>query len=95
MTACEWDWKKVRSTLGSVGIAVQFGNVSQIIQRERIVRIEQVGFVEELLGFVLMMLLECLNALPIKLLNWREFAPLWKPDLEISGMAQRVNGRDH
>src|SRR5580698_4479275 len=46
-----------------IGIALQFGDISQIIQSEWVIRIQQVGPIEESLGFVLMPALEFDNAI--------------------------------
>ena len=70
---------------GAIGIALQFGDVSEIIQRERVVRIEQVGLIEEPLGFFLMPVLEFGNTVAIQFLGGRGYAALWNGNLQIAG----------
>ena len=52
-------------TQGSVGIALQFSDISQVIQSERVLRIQQVGPIEELFRFFLMPALELGNTLAV------------------------------
>ena len=53
----------------AIGIAIQFSHITQIIQSERILRIQQVRFIEQLLGFFLVTVLELRNPLAIELLT--------------------------
>jgi hypothetical protein len=69
---------------GSIGIALQFGDVAEIIQGERVIRIEQVGLVEELLGLFLMAVLEFGNTLAVELLGGRRYAAPRNGDLQIA-----------
>src|SRR5580658_2586631 len=78
---------------GPIGVAVQFGNVSEIIQSERVVGIEQVGLIEELLRLFLMPMLQFGNTLAIELLAGRGDALPRNRDTQIAGERQACSGK--
>ena len=56
-------------TFRAVQSAFEFGDVSQVVEGERIIRVDQVGLVEQLLGFFIVMFLNRFYTLAIKFLD--------------------------
>src|ERR1700679_2406458 len=77
---------------GSIRIALQFGNIAEIVQSERVVGIEQIRLIEELLGLVLMAMLEFGHPLAIEPLAGRGYAFPRNRDTQIAGEPEACPG---
>src|SRR5262249_45116991 len=75
--------ERIKAT-GTVRVAVELSHVSEIIKRERIVRVDQIGFVKQLLRLRIIMLLDGLNAIAIQRLHWSVLAALGNRDAQIA-----------
>jgi hypothetical protein len=68
---------------------LQFGNVPEIIERERIIGIEQVSLVKEGLGLLVGMLADFFDALLIQPLHGRQLAALRQGNFKILRLGYR------
>ncbi len=71
-------------TQSAIGIAFQFGNVAEIVECERVVRVEKIRFVEEALGLFLVAVLELGNAFAVEPLRGSGDAALRNGDAQVA-----------
>src|SRR5689334_613003 len=62
---------KLVKALGAIHITFEFGNVAEVIQGKRIVRVQKVRLVEEFLGLLVIVLVNGGHPVPVVLLDWR------------------------
>ena len=68
----------------AIYLPLQLRDVAEIVQGVRIVGIDQVRLVEQLLGFFEIMFIDGLNAIAIEFLDRSEMTPLGNVDLQIA-----------
>ena len=76
-------------------VAFQLGDVAQIVQRERIVRVEQVGLVKQLLGFAVVVFFDLLYAIAVELLNRGGLGALGNGDTQVFAKAGQRKEKNH
>ena len=78
--------------LSPLHLALQFGDVPQVVQRKGIIRIDQVSAIEQALRLLEVVLLDFLHPLAIQLLHRSCFGALGNRDSE-AGSNRRRHGR--
>ena len=83
--------RELIKALRPIDVAFKLGDVTEVVQCERIIGIEQIGFVEKLLGFGIITLFYRLHTVAVERLYGSRFAAFGNADAQglLFGMEQR------